>query len=93
MKQILTIAAALTILASGPALAAGSACSTAPMSAWKPQSVLEAQLKAEGLTVRQIKEEGGCYEVYAIDSKGKRVNMAYNAETLKKAPNAEAGEE
>ncbi|HET7412138.1 MAG TPA: PepSY domain-containing protein [Pararhizobium sp.] len=93
MKHILTIASVLTILASAPAFAAGSACSSAPKSAWKPQSTLKAKLKAEGLKVRRIKEEGGCYEVYAINSKGKRVNMAYNAETLKKAPNAEAGEQ
>jgi len=93
MKYVLTVASVLTVLASGPALAAEGACSSAPQSAWQPQSALKVKLKAEGLTVRQIKEEGGCYEVYAIDSKGKRVNMAYNAETLKKAPNAEAGEE
>lgn len=93
MKHILTIASVLTILASGPALAAGGACSSAPKSAWKPQSTLTAKLETQGLKVRQIKEEGGCYEVYAVDSKGKRVNVAYNAETLKKAPNAEAGED
>ena len=29
---------------------------------------------------------------YATDSAGKRVNLAYNAETLKKLDNAEAGE-
>lgn len=93
MKHILTIASVLTILASGSAFAAERACSSAPMSAWKPQSALKAKLEAQGLQIRRIKEEGGCYEVYAIDSKGKRVNMAFNAETLKKAPNAEAGEE
>ena len=49
-------------------------------------------LKADGLTVKQIKVENGCYEVYATDKAGKRVNVAYNAETLKKLNNAEAGE-
>lgn len=81
----------LTVLAAGPALAA-TPCSTAPKSAWKPQSTLKAQLESEGLKVRQIKTEGGCYEVYAMDAHGKRVNAAYNAQTLHKVANAEAGE-
>ena len=49
-------------------------------------------LKADGLTVKQIKVEKGCYEVYATDKAGKRQNIAYNAETLQKLNNAEAGE-
>ena len=55
-------------------------------------TTLEAQLKGEGLTVRQIKTEKGCYEVYAVGKDGKKVNAAYNAETLEKLDNAEAGE-
>jgi hypothetical protein len=85
---LLTTAA---ILLAGPAFAANG-CSTAPAASFKPQSDLQAMLKADGLTVRQIKTENGCYEVYATDAAGKRVNVAYNAETLLKVGNAEAGE-
>ena len=42
--------------------------------------------------MKQIKTEGGCYEVYATDHKGHRQNMAYNAETLQKLDDPEAGE-
>jgi len=42
--------------------------------------------------VRQIKVENGCYEVYAVDGTGVKVNTAYNAETLVKVDNPEAGE-
>ena len=49
-------------------------------------------LQSDGLTVKQIKTESGCYEVYATDASGKRVNVAYNAETLQKVGNPEAGE-
>jgi hypothetical protein len=76
-----------------PAFAEEGSCSSAPQSAWQPQSALEAQLKSEGMTVRQIKVENGCYEVYAMDSSGNRVNLAYNAETLQQLENAEAGED
>ncbi|RAZ91006.1 hypothetical protein DPM33_12065 [Mesorhizobium hawassense] len=84
--------AALAGMLAGPALAAGGTCSTAPKSQFKPKAALEAQLTGEGLTVRQIKVEKGCYEVYAVDKAGKKVNLAYNAETLEKLDNAEAGE-
>jgi hypothetical protein len=91
MKLLTAIAAVAIIAAAGPALAAGK-CTNAPKSKWQPRSALESQLHADGYKVRQIKVEGGCYEVYATDKDGKRANMAYNAETLEKLDNAEAGE-
>jgi hypothetical protein len=75
-----------------PAFAAGATCSTSEKSKFQPQTKLEDMLKADGLTVRQIKTENGCYEVYAVDQAGKKVNAAYNAETLEKVDNPEAGE-
>ena len=91
MKRAFLLTAIAFVVAS-PAFAAGSACSKAPKTAWQPKSKLESMLKAEGLKIRQIKVENGCYEVYATNKSGKRVNAAYNAETLVKAANAEAGE-
>jgi hypothetical protein len=67
-------------------------CSTADASKFQSKDTLITQLKALNLTVRQIKTEKGCYEVYAVDKDGKKVNAAYNAETLEKLDNAEAGE-
>ena len=87
----LTVLALLAVAAAGPALAEGK-CTSAPKSKWRPRSALEAQLQADGYSIRQIKVEGGCYEVYATDKDGKRANMAFNAETLEKLDNAEAGE-
>jgi hypothetical protein len=76
-----------------PAFAAGATCSTASASTFQPKATLETQLKAEGMTIKQIKTEKGCYEVYAIDKAGKKINAAYNAETLAKVDNPEAGEQ
>lgn len=83
---------AITCLTAGSAYAA-TGCSTAPAAQWQPKAKLESQLVAKGLTVRRIKTEGGCYEVYAKDKSGKRQNMAFNAETLVQLANAEAGED
>ncbi|MEO9229711.1 MAG: PepSY domain-containing protein [Devosia sp.] len=99
MNYFIAIAAVATLAAS-PALAASTTipvapavtCATGPVSSFKPQATLEAQLKALGMTVRQIKVEKGCYEVYAIDKSGKKINNAYNAATLEQVANAEAGE-
>jgi hypothetical protein len=90
MKTRLLLTTA-TILFAAPALAAGG-CSTASADKFQPKAKLEEQLKSAGLTVKQIKTEKGCYEIYATDKAGKRVNAAYNAETLAKLDNAEAGE-
>jgi len=92
MIRAFSLTAALAVLMAGPALATGT-CSTAPATQFKPKATLEAQLKSQGLKVRQIKVENGCYEVYAVDKSGKKVNVAYNAETLQKLDNAEAGED
>ena len=96
MKRIIAFAALAigpAALTSVPAMAESDiACSTAPQSQWKPQADLEAMLTTQGLKVLQVKVENGCYEVYATDKDGKKVNAAYNAETLEQVGDAEAGE-
>ena len=91
-------AAAVLSLSVAPAFAATATatptatCSTSDVSKFQPQAKLTDMLTKSGLTVRQIKVEKGCYEVYAVDKDGKKVNTAYNAETLEQVGNAEAGE-
>lgn len=83
--------AALSLAVAGPALAEAT-CSTADAAKFQPKAALEAMLTKDGMTIRKIKAEGGCYEVYALDKDGKKVNEAYNAETLEKVADPEAGE-
>ena len=90
MHRILGIALAAVVMA-GPSLAA-TTCSKSQASKFQSQDVLKKQLTDQGMKVRQIKTEGGCYEVYALDKAGKKVNVAFNAETLDRVANAEAGE-
>jgi hypothetical protein len=84
------IAFAVSSIVTGSAFAAS--CSSAPAAQWQPKANLESQLSAQGMKVRKIKVENGCYEVYATDKSGKRQNLAFNAQTLKQLANAEAGE-
>ncbi|MDE2383763.1 MAG: PepSY domain-containing protein [Alphaproteobacteria bacterium] len=96
MLRVTLLAACALIAANANFASAASAakveCSKADAAKFKPQADLVAALKAKGLTVSKIKVEGGCYEAYATDAGGKKVNAAYNAETLEQVDNAEAGE-
>jgi len=90
MIRTVSIAAVAALLAAP--VFASTTCTKAPRSQWQSKATLTARLKAKGLDVRRIKTEGGCYETYAVDKKGKHVNSAYNAKSLKKVAKAEAGE-
>ena len=93
MNRFLTIAATTILVASSAVAATPAAtCSKSTPDKFKPQAELIALLKTKGLTVSKIKVENGCYETYAKDATGKKVNSAYNAETLEILDNAEAGE-
>lgn len=79
-----TIAFAVAALALSASLAqAGEKCSV-PMTDWKPRAELEAMLKQNGWDVRSIKTEDGCYEAYAIDEKGHRVEAYFNPKTFER---------
>jgi hypothetical protein len=91
MYRFLT-AAGFAALMAAPAFAAGATCSTSTADKFQPEATLKTQLEKDGMTVRKIKAEKGCYEVYAIGKDGTKVNLAFNAETLEKVANAEAGE-
>jgi hypothetical protein len=61
-------------------------CDSGPKSGWQPVEKLEAQLKAKGFTVRRIKEDGGCYEVYAFNEKGERGEYYFHPVMLEPVP-------
>ncbi len=77
----------LALVAAGGAHATGLAtCDSGPREGWQPTSKLEQQLKEKGWTVRRIKEDGGCYEVYGLDDKGQRVEAYFHPVTLAPVP-------
>ena len=83
-KFALTLFAAL---AATPAFATGLAtCESGPQSGWQPKEKLEKLLVDKGWQVRRIKEDGGCWEVYALDDKGQRVEAYFHPVTLASVP-------
>ena len=61
-------------------------CDSGPKSGWQPPEKLEKQLTDQGWKVRRIKEDGGCYEVYALDDKGQRVEAYFHPVTFAPVP-------
>lgn len=82
MRTIIPTLAMLAGLAiAGPALAEGESCGDAPKSQWLSEQAIKDKALAQGLDVRQVKVEGGCYEIKAIDKSGARVERVVNPVT------------
>lgn len=82
MKTILIPVVLLGALSSAPAFA-GNKCDV-PVGEWQPREALEAKLKSDGWQIRSIKTEDGCYEAYAIDAGGKKVEAYFNPKSLER---------
>ena len=78
------VSATLFALVAGTTMAAAEdehSCGNAAESQWMSKDALKAKLAADGTEVRQIKVEGGCYEVYAVKKDGTKVEQVVNPVT------------
>ena len=86
-NAIAIVSTAVLVLAAASSSATGLAtCDSGPKEGWKPQADLEKQLVAKKWQVRRIKVDGGCYEVYAVNEKGERVEAYFHPVTLAPVP-------
>ena len=84
---VLATAFAATTLAAASAGATGLAtCDSGPKESWQPQAKLEKMLTDRGWKINRVKEDGGCWEVYALDEKGQRVEAYFHPKTLEYIP-------
>ncbi|MCY1668928.1 PepSY domain-containing protein [Rhizobium sp. SL86] len=79
MRIFVAVLATTALL--GSSAHASDKCSV-PMNDWQPREALKTKLEGEGWKVRSIKTEDGCYEAYAIDAKGKKVEAYFNPKTF-----------
>ena len=81
------------VLLSAPAARATglATCESGGRDGWQAQEKLAALLKDKGWQVRRIKEDGGCYEVYALNEKGERVEAYFHPRTLAPVPTGAKG--
>ena len=87
MRHVALCTAAVLLISTTSAGATGLAtCESGPKEGWQASTKLEQMLKDKGWTVRRIKEDGGCYEVYALNDKGERVEAYFHPVTLAPVP-------
>ena len=83
MKRILPIGAfVLATVSAGMASASSNERCSVPMAEWQPVAALQQKLQNDGWKVNRIKTDDGCYEVYAIDDKGRRIEAYFNPKTF-----------
>ncbi len=87
IKRSMFTVAVVGFLASSAASATGLAtCDSGSQDTWQPKETLQKQLQEKGWKVRQIKVDGGCYEVYALNEKGDKVEAYFHPQTLEPVP-------
>jgi len=75
-------------LASCQAFAHGNVrCPEHPKAEWQAQDQLQQKLQSEGWQVRKIETTKHCFEVYAKDSQGKKVEAFFDPKTLERVKN------
>jgi hypothetical protein len=79
-------AALLATMPSGAQATGFATCDSGSRESWQPEDKLVAMLKEKGWQVRRVKEDGGCYEVYALDEKGQRMEAYFHPRTLAPVP-------
>jgi len=80
MKNIILPTLAILVISTGSAFASDR-CNV-PMKEWQPREALQSKLEAEGWKVKRIKIDDGCYEAYAIDAQGRRVEAYFDPKTF-----------
>ncbi len=81
-----TVGATFALSLAGAHASGLATCDSGPKSGWQAVEKLAQQLKEKGYIVRRIKEDGGCYEVYALNEKGERGEYYLHPVTLAPVP-------
>ncbi len=84
MSRFISSATALVLLAA-PAFAEGMTCNSPSQDQWISKEDLTSMYSGKGYDVKNIKIESGCYEIYALDTKGARVEIIVDPMTGEQA--------
>ena len=84
MKYLsMMLVAGAVALSGAPAAATGKMRCDAPKASWKSIDALQAKLTKDGWKLRKAKVDGGCYEVYGVDPKGRSVEAYFHPVSFK----------
>lgn len=88
MKTLLIATAALMSIAGSASAASKPSCNVAKAE-WQTEQALRDKLGASKWTIKNVKIDNGCYEVYGTDDKGKKVEIYFDPKTLEPVPGQE----
>lgn len=74
MSKFITAAIALALL-SAPAFASGTKCNSPSQDQWMSTAELTTKYTEKGYDVKNFKVEDGCFEIYALNAEGTRVEL------------------
>jgi hypothetical protein len=80
MKRLALFTLIAAIAGIGSA-AAGNLCQV-PQAEWQSKETLQKKLESEGWTIKTIKVDAGCYEVYGKDATGSRMESYFDPKTF-----------
>ncbi|MBV1788471.1 PepSY domain-containing protein [Marinobacterium sp. D7] len=81
MNKLISALLISTAALSATAYAEEELCDV-PKAEWQPQEALEQSLQAKGWEIRKVKVDEGCYEVYAKNEKGERVEAYFDPKSF-----------
>ncbi|MQM39451.1 hypothetical protein KBTX_03477 [wastewater metagenome] len=81
MKGGLVLSMVMLGVAAAGAAQAADGCDV-PKSEWQSRDTFRQALMDKGWEVKSIRTEDGCYEAYAYDENGDRVEAYFNPKTL-----------
>ncbi len=55
---------------------------TVPMAQWQPREAVQRIAAEQGVTIRRIKIDDGCYQINGTDASGRKVEIKVNPQTL-----------
>lgn len=77
LKPLVIIALSALSFSAFASTYAGS-CTSEPKSNWMTVKDMQTTYEKQGYSVRRIKSEGTCYEIYTMDKDGKKVELFVN---------------
>lgn len=82
MKQLICAAVLGTACTFSTIAFAKADCKAYPQAEWMKEADAKAKIEAQGYTINKFKVDGNCYEIYARNKEGKKVEIYYDAKTL-----------
>lgn len=80
MRSFIT-AAVVTLVFTGYSLASDDLCGSAAQDSWMSKEDIKVKATEMGYDIRRIKVDDGCFEAYATDRQGKKVEVYFHPVT------------